>query len=909
MKGALFVFLQRVFDIREGEYSRALLMQLNFFLLIATLLIVKPTVNGLFLAEMGASNLPSAYLLVAIFAIIVTSIYARLLGRVNLNRIILGTLLLSVALFVLLGFLLRMKIVGGWVLYAFYIVMAIFAVLSASQFWILANVIFNVREAKRIFGFIGAGAIGGGILGGYITSLLAGPLGSENLIFVAAGILFLCVPNTSYIWSKFVVTTQSKYQRRKKIPKIEHPFFLIRKSAHLTNLSGIIAISVIVAKLVDYQFGAITSGIIRDPDELTAFFGFWFSNFNVVSLIIQLILTRRIVNKLGIGGSLFLLPASIFIGAGLVLFLPALWTAIILKSSDASLKQSLNRATFELLAVPIPTEIKNQTKIFIDVVVDSLATGVGGIILIFFINGLNLTSEYVSVLILTSLGVWFYFGRKVRKTYLDAFRLNLRNLPEGEVLAINLENEAVVSDLKHALRNGSERQILAVLEKLKVQSDSRFIKELKELLNHASPKVQEETIRNLYSIHNIDLTRQITPFIRSASQPVSVAAFSYVISRAGRQAPAFIRRYLEVPDHEMTRSLLISMAEESRDNPVLKERFQLEERLDHEFDLLTEQLPEEVRKTSTIGLLRAAGLSRIPEFFPRIERFMTDPDPEVRNHAILAAGVTLDPYFIPSLIELLGEEQNADAAVLALSYYGNEIIPAIIRYIKPAKAGPNIIRKLPRVAGHFPIQLAVDFLMTLAIDPDNETSLAALDALLNLRRERPSMNFYKRKCQMQFQNEADMFHDLISHEYVLQHAITRLSNSTEVLPRTSFLEDLDELISPLKKNAVEKAARWLRLASPLGRRKVVDLPSDSGEGKNVDSSIDFVHQLPESVDKESLIRMLNMLGKVEVHAGDLEPAEKFNLPDLETAIGFLKQLGEPGLNLSQKITTRLRVKT
>ena len=678
--------MQKVFDIREGEFSRALLMQLNFFLIIATLLIVKPTVNGLFLAEMGANRLPSAYLLVAFFAILVSSIYARILGRINLNKIILGTLLLSVGLFVLFGILLRLNIVVGWILYAFYIVMAIFAVLSASQFWVLANVIFNAREAKRIFGFIGAGAIGGGILGGYLTSLLAEPLGSENLIFVAAGLLFLCVPNTSYMWKKFVVVSQSKYQRRKKIPKIEHPIFLIRKSAHLTNLSGIIAISVIVAKLVDYQFGAITSSIITDPDELTAFFGFWFSNFNVLSLIIQLILTRRIVKKLGIGGSLFLLPASIFMGASLVLFIPALWTAIFLKSSDASLKQSLNRATFELLAVPIPSEIKNQTKIFIDVVVDSLATGVGGLILIFVINALNLSTGFISIIILALLGVWFLFGRRVRHSYLDAFRVNLKNLPEEEVLAMNLEDEAVVTDLKYALRNGSDRQTLSILKKLRIQPDHQFVGELEMLLSHPSITVQEETIRNLYSISNVDLSRKITPFIRSDSQEVRVAAFSYLISKAKRGATAFIKRYLEVEDHTITIPLLISMAEESRDNPVLKDNFQMVSRLDAEFNQLSGRTPDHIRKFYILGLLRAAGLTKKPILFPRIERFFVDPDLEIRAQAILSAGETLDPYFIPALIELLGEPSSTEAAAKALVNYGNEIIPAIIRYMKPAQS-------------------------------------------------------------------------------------------------------------------------------------------------------------------------------------------------------------------------------
>ena len=58
---------------------------------------------------------------------------------------------------------------------------------------------------------------------------------------------------------------------------------------------------------------------------------------------------------------------------------------ILLKVVDGSLKQSLNKASFELLSLPIPIEIKRNTKVFIDVVIDSIATGLAGLMLYFII--------------------------------------------------------------------------------------------------------------------------------------------------------------------------------------------------------------------------------------------------------------------------------------------------------------------------------------------------------------------------------------------------------------------------------------------------------------------------------------------------------------------------------------------
>ncbi|GAK98417.1 hypothetical protein JCM19314_2448 [Nonlabens ulvanivorans] len=64
------------------------------------------------------------------------------------------------------------EVTNLFLVYAFYLFVGIYALLVTSQFWVLANVIFNIREAKRLFGFIGAGGIAGGIAGGYVTSIL-----------------------------------------------------------------------------------------------------------------------------------------------------------------------------------------------------------------------------------------------------------------------------------------------------------------------------------------------------------------------------------------------------------------------------------------------------------------------------------------------------------------------------------------------------------------------------------------------------------------------------------------------------------------------------------------------------------------------------------------------------------------
>ncbi len=304
--------IKKIFDIREGEFKISFLMQAYIFLIITTLLIVKPTVNALFLSELGVGSLPYAFLIVAVTAIISSFFYYRALSKYSLHKIIEMTLIISVILLIGLGIILNFNIINIWLLYFFYVWVSIYAVLSASQFWVLANLVFNVREAKRVFGFIGSGAILGGIFGGYLTSLLAPWIGIENLIFVAAFVLVICIPLLGIIWKTRVQKLNTFKQKKRTINTADKPITLIKNSRHLSYIAGIVAVSVLVAKLVDYLFSDFASASIKDPDELASFFAFWFSTFNLVSLAIQLFVTRKIVGIWGVGFSLILLPIGIF---------------------------------------------------------------------------------------------------------------------------------------------------------------------------------------------------------------------------------------------------------------------------------------------------------------------------------------------------------------------------------------------------------------------------------------------------------------------------------------------------------------------------------------------------------------------------------------------------------------------
>ena len=291
-------FFLRMFDIRVGEFRRVLLMQLNVFLLIQCLWIVKPVVNAQFLSTAGIDKLPLVFLLVALTALAVATAYSRLLNRLPLGTIMARTYMISIFALISFAILLHLDFFKDWMSYVFYIGVALFGLITTSQFWLLGNLVFSSLEAKRLFGIIGAGAIAGGISGGYITSALAPLMDGKNILLVASAMLMVGMMVNQRIWLTFVPEFNRTVQSRQTKTLHEYPLRLIRNSKHLTFLALIMGISVVVSKLIEFQFSSIASQRIQDPEKLTAFFGFWFSTANVISLGVQLLVTQRVLRPL-----------------------------------------------------------------------------------------------------------------------------------------------------------------------------------------------------------------------------------------------------------------------------------------------------------------------------------------------------------------------------------------------------------------------------------------------------------------------------------------------------------------------------------------------------------------------------------------------------------------------------------
>ena len=766
-------FFQKLFDIREGEGLKASLMFVYIFFVIASLLIVKPVRNSLFLIQIGVARLPYAFVLVAISAAVVINFYSKFARKVRLNLLIFYTMFISITMLFFFWMLIVLNYQASWFYYLLYIWVALFGVITTSQFWLLANYVFNAREAKRLFGFIGAGAISGGIFGGYLTKFLAPIIGTENMIFFCIGFLSLCIIVSATIWKKSArLNYTERLLQEKRIRKTlsKSPIKLFLKSKHLTFMATIVGIGVIVANLVDFQFSAIASKEITNEDQLTAFFGFWLSNLSIASLLIQLFLTGRILKSFGVTTSLFFLPVVIFFGALCILVNPVLWSAVLIKVSDGGFKQSLNKAGLELLALPIPSELKNQAKAFIDVFVDSLATGIGGLLLIVFTQQLGFLIRHISFIIIGLIGFWLYLVTRVKGEYINSFRMALEKRSiDLRDQNINLEDASVFDSLIKVLDGNNERQILYVLQLIENIENEDFIPYFAKLIRHPSYEIKIQVLKIISQYEKFDFTKETNDLVYNENYDVKVEAIRYLYKRS-KNGGEELRELLSHPDIRIRGAALRCAAYEHRDQKEFRETMYLKQLINDFIEQCYQKdCDEEEKEFMKINLATVIGITREPELYPFLQNLLHDNSLNVVRAAIKNAGATRDPEFVPILIRHLNTNIVRSHAREALSEFGDDIIDILDEYLINPKVSRRIRLGIPKVLALIGTQNSVNLLFNYLDQSDLTLRFEIIRALNRIRKIFPFIRFDEQSIQRRIIKETEKYFKTLSILYTLNN--------------------------------------------------------------------------------------------------------------------------------------------
>jgi hypothetical protein len=383
--------------------------------------------EGLFLATFTVAQLPKAMLGTALVAIPMALLVARWMARFGPGR--LTPILFVVSALGSFGEWWLFPVLPKVVAIGLYVHVSIGGALLVSAFWSIINERFDPHTVKNVVGRIGGASTLGGLVGGLMMERIAHWLSARSsLILIGALALGAAV-----CMQRLGATLHAVK------PAAEEKARGARLTGYLRTLALLVACTAAVSAFGDFALKQAAVARFGGLESLVRFFAVFYTAASLVGFLLQTLVSRRLLDAIGVGGTLCV-PPLIGVGLGaLSLVSPSLLTIGALRGSDLSLGPSLYRTAFEPLFTPVAAASKRRAKALIDVVFDKGGETVASLsILGLLTGGPALVQRAPLLLAALCSGLAVFLSLRAQRGYVVELEASLRagtlheDLPEAD---------------------------------------------------------------------------------------------------------------------------------------------------------------------------------------------------------------------------------------------------------------------------------------------------------------------------------------------------------------------------------------------------------------------------------------------------------------------------------------------
>ncbi|WP_424133972.1 NTP/NDP exchange transporter [Roseomonas chloroacetimidivorans] len=371
--GWLYQGLRRIIDVRPAEARALAWSWLYVFSLFLAYYVLRPIRDELGVAG-GVRNLPWLFTGTLVAMLAVNPLFAYAVRRWPRERFI------AIAYrFFMLNLLVFMALLAVatpeqhvWIGRAFFIWVSVFNLFVVSIFWSFVVDVFDGEQGKRLFGFLAAGATLGGIAGSSLTSGFVERIGQTWLLL--ASILLLevavfAVRRLSRISDAFQRPVQGDDPHKAVgggiFAGMTHTF----RSPYLLGIGFFILFYSVTSTFLYFQQAEIAAANFPGRAARTAFFAEIDLWVNVLTLVLQVFLTGRLMGWLGVAVTLCALPLFSLFGFAALAMAPTMAVFVVVQVARRVSNFALARPTREVLFTSVPREDRYKAKNFIDTVV------------------------------------------------------------------------------------------------------------------------------------------------------------------------------------------------------------------------------------------------------------------------------------------------------------------------------------------------------------------------------------------------------------------------------------------------------------------------------------------------------------------------------------------------------------
>ena len=713
----------RALDLSDDELRRSWPVFAYLFLTMAGTVASKATRDALFLDRYRAIDLPYVDIAIAVLVGVAVSLYIRASRRFPLRTLQIGSLLFFAANCLVFWWLSRLG-TGGALFITIYLWVGLFSVVAPAQVWTLANFVLTTREAKRAFGFIGSGAILGWIVGGLATRVTAAWLGTEALLLWVAASLVASAALVHVAWKR---AQAPAIDTRMQALGLRASLRQIVESPYLRSIAWVVGLSAFATTIAGWQFKALAKEYVPDTDQLAVFFGTFNMAAGAASLLLQLVLTGRVLRSFGVGVALFIVPVAMASASLGVIVFGTLVAASALKASDQVLRYSIDKATVELLYLPLSAAETFRVKAFIDTVVYRLGDGLGGLAVLAGAAWLGWNPMQMGWVALAAVLAWMAAAAAARTRYVTNLQESIRqHRVDAERAHAPMLDRYATEALAQRL-SGDPSEILYALTLFEASSTRGVHPAVPGLLAHESAAVRTRAVALLSRANVLSVRRDVERLLADPHLEVRTEALLYLTRHTNTDPLTLIEQVGDFPDFSIRASMIAFLARPGRAQNL--EAAQL-------------MLQRMVGETGDAGLRSRAEAARViglvPDVFDcELRKLLEDDAPEVAKEAVRAAGLLAKRQLAHRLVDRIAEPWLTDEVVEALGRMGDRVVGTLREVLSDTETSALIRRELPAALQAIGTESAQQLLTENLLDSDTVVRTRVVTAMNKLVQHHP----------------------------------------------------------------------------------------------------------------------------------------------------------------------------
>ncbi len=375
------------FSLDEGMSAcwwRTFFPALSLFVLTATFVFTKTGRDALYFTQAeGLRDLPAAYLGIAIFSIPAAQGTLALMRWLGPRRARVAGLLIMAA--VQTALFAGVRPGGGRAMTLIFILIPLLYGVLLSLTWLLGADLLDLaprRVLARLYATMGASSLLGGLCGAALAKTLAPAADPRSYFLIGVGGLLLTAAINAAAHRAFPVALMH-HQNDLPIPSPEGGaipaaagVLPLLGDRYVALLAAIALLGSVVGVLIEFQFYASAAG----RSSATTFADFYFY-LNAAALTLQLFLTPALQRRVGVHGSLFVLPVALVGVSALALATGSAFARAGLRIAEGGIKSSVHRSNWEQSYLPVDRTSRASVKLLVDGMAARMGESLGAVIL------------------------------------------------------------------------------------------------------------------------------------------------------------------------------------------------------------------------------------------------------------------------------------------------------------------------------------------------------------------------------------------------------------------------------------------------------------------------------------------------------------------------------------------------